>query len=350
LIHATLHQLKVFEATARHGSFTRAAEELFLTQPTVSMQVKQLTKAIGLPLFEQVGKRLYLTDAGRELYSTCQEIFQRLDQLEMSVANLKGMKQGKLRLAVITTTKYFMPRLLGPFCQHYPGIDVSLAVTNHEGVIDRLSNNQDDLYVMSQLPENIDIQSRAFLENPLVVVAPYDHPLAGEKQIPLKRLVDEPFIMREPGSGTRGAFQKMLDAQKLSIKVRLELGSNEAIKHAVAGGLGLSVLSRHTLVPEPANNELTILDVEGFPISRQWYVVYLSGKQLSVVASTFLDYLCDAAEKFSGGFANLSEWAKRTKEISEISTYEPTEFEPTELVSQIGQTELEESKDVVMQG
>jgi LysR family transcriptional regulator, low CO2-responsive transcriptional regulator len=319
LIHATLHQLKVFEATARHGSFTRAAEELFLTQPTVSMQVKQLTKAIGLPLFEQVGKRLYLTDAGRELYSTCQEIFQRLDQLEMSVANLKGMKQGKLRLAVITTTKYFMPRLLGPFCQNYPGIDVSLSVTNHEGVIERLANNQDDLYVMSQLPDHVDIKSHAFLENPLVMVAPYDHPLAGERNIPLRRLAEEYFIMREPGSGTRGALQKMLDAEKLTVKVRLELGSNEAIKQAVAGGLGLSVLSRHTLLPEGANSELTILDVEGFPISRQWYVVYLAGKQLSVVASTFLDYLCDAAEKFSGSFADVSEWAKRKVDLIDLA-------------------------------
>lgn len=298
MIHATLHQLKVFEATARHGSFTRAAEELFLTQPTVSMQVKQLTKAVGLPLFEQVGKRLYLTDAGRELFSTCQEIFTQLEQLEMKVADMKGMKQGHLKLAVITTTKYFMPRLLGPFCQLYPGIDVSLIVTNHEQVIERLANNQDDLYVMSQLPENIEIASHPFLDNPLVVVAPRSHPLAGEKQIPLKRLAEETFIMREPGSGTRRAFQKLLDEQKLAVKVRLELGSNEAIKQAIAGGLGLSVLSRHTLTME-TQNELTTLDVEGFPIPREWYVVYLAGKQLSVVANTFLEYLQAEAERLS---------------------------------------------------
>jgi DNA-binding transcriptional LysR family regulator len=314
LIHATLHQLKVFEATARHGSFTRAAEELFLTQPTVSMQVKQLTKAIGLPLFEQVGKRLYLTDAGRELYSTCQEIFQRLDQLEMKVANLKGMKQGRLRLAVITTTKYFMPRMLGPFCQRYPGIDVSLTVINHEQVIERLANNQDDLYVMSQVPENMDIKAHAFLENPLVVVAPCDHPLAKEKQIPLKRLAEEIFIMREPGSGTRGSFQQLLDSHKLAVKVRLELGSNEAIKQAIAGGLGLSVLSRHTLTADGTAHELTVLDVEGFPIHRQWYVVYLSGKQLSVVASTFLEYLKDAAAKLTEGYGGLPEWGQMKKD------------------------------------
>ena len=305
MIHATLHQLKVFEATARHGSFTRAAEEMFLTQPTVSMQVKQLTKAIGLPLFEQVGKRLFLTDAGQELFSTCKEIFQRLDQLEMTVADLKGMKQGKLRLAVITTTKYFMPRLLGPFCKQYPGIDISLAVTNHERVIERLASNQDDLYVMSQMPEHLDIKAQAFLDNPLVVVAPRDHALAQEKQIPLKRLAEELFIMREPGSGTRSALQKLLDANQLSVKVRLELGSNEAIKQAIAGGLGISVLSAHTLLLDGSTSELAILDVEGFPIQREWYVVYLAGKQLSVVASTFLDYLIEAAPKASEGWIGL---------------------------------------------
>lgn len=313
MIHATLHQLKVFEATARHGSFTRAAEELFLTQPTVSMQVKQLTKAIGLPLFEQVGKRLYLTDAGRELFSTCQDIFQQLEQLEMTIADLKGMKQGKLRLAVITTTKYFMPRLLGPFCQQYPGVDVSLIVTNHERVIERLADNQDDLYVMSQIPENLDVKSHAFLENPLVVVAPLHHPLAKEKNIPLKRIAEEPFIMREPGSGTRRAFQKLLDAQKLSVKVRLELGSNEAIKQAIAGGLGLSVLSRHTLLTD--NSDVTVLDVEGFPIERYWYIVYLAGKQLSVIAETFLDYMQQAAAELAEGYGlKGGEWLSKVRQ------------------------------------
>lgn len=307
MIHATLHQFKVFEATARHGSFTRAAEELYLTQPTVSMQVKQLTKALGLPLFEQVGKRLYLTDAGRELYSTCQEIFEKLDQLEMRVADFKGMKQGRLRLAVITTAKYFVPRLLGPFCQRYPGIDVSLIVTNHERAIDRLANNQDDLYVMSQLPEHIDIQAHPFLDNPLVVMAPKNHPLARESKIPLERLAQEPFIMRESGSGTRKAVQDLLERNQIEVKVRLELGSNEAIKQAIAGGLGLSVLSCHTLTPEGNTGELTILDVEGFPIERQWYVVHLGSKQLSVVASTFLDYLKAEASYLADGIMSLQE-------------------------------------------
>jgi DNA-binding transcriptional LysR family regulator len=305
LIHATLHQFKVFEATARHGSFTRAAEELFLTQPTVSMQVKQLTKALGLPLFEQVGKRLYLTDAGRELYSTCQDVFEKLDQLEMRVADLKGMKQGRLRLAVITTAKYFVPRLLGPFCQRYPGIDVSLVVTNHEQAIERIANNQDDIYVMSQLPEHLGVKAHPFLDNPLVVMAPKSHPLAGQKNIPLARLAEEPFIMRESGSGTRRAVQKLLDEHGIEVKVRLELGSNEAIKQAIAGGLGLSVLSCHTLTPDGHSGDLTILDIEGFPIKRQWYLVYLGGKQLSVVARTFLEYLQAEAGQLATGVMTL---------------------------------------------
>jgi DNA-binding transcriptional LysR family regulator len=296
---ATLHQLKVFEAAARNGSFTRAAEELFLTQPTVSMQVKQLTKAVGLPLFEQVGKRLYLTEAGRELFATCREIFEKLSQFEMTVADLKGLKQGRLRLSAITTAKYFVPRLLGPFCQLYPGIDIALQVTNHSGIVERLKENLDDLYIMSQLPDHLDISYQPFLDNPLVVLAPINHPLAQEKNISLQRLGEEPFILREPGSGTRTAIQKLFDEQGIMLKVKLELGSNEAIKQAIAGGLGVSVLSRHTLTPEAANTDLTVLDVECFPIRRHWYMVYPAGKQLSVVARTYFEYLMDAAKQIA---------------------------------------------------
>ncbi|WP_042490425.1 LysR family transcriptional regulator [Anabaena sp. PCC 7108] len=292
---ATLHQLKVFEAAARHGSFTRAAEELFLTQPTVSMQIKQLTKSVGLPLFEQVGKRLFLTEAGRELFTTCRQIFETIAQFEMTVADLKGLKQGQLRLAVITTAKYIIPRLLGPFCQLYPGIDISLQVTNHERILERMVNNLDDLYIMSQVPDHLDVNVKAFLENPLVVFAPVNHPLAQEKNIPIEKLVDQPFIMREPGSGTRRAVQSLFDEHGIKVKVKLELGSNEAIKQAIAGGLGISVLSRHTLLTD--SSEFSILDVQHFPMKRTWYMVYPSGKQLSIVARTYYEYLLEAAKK-----------------------------------------------------
>ena len=290
-MQATLHQLKVFEATARHGSFTRAAEELFITQPTVSSQIKQLSKTVGLPLFEQIGKRLYLTEAGQELLKTCQDVFQCLDNFEMKVADIQGTKQGSLRLAVITTAKYFIPRLLGEFTQKYPGIDVSLKVTNHQQIRERMQNNQDDLYIVSEPPEEMDLMSQPFLDNPLVVIARQDHPLAGQSHIPIKALNDQAFIMREQGSGTRRAVQNLLNKHRVDVRVRLELGSNEAIKQAIAGGMGISVLSQHTLVSEGAKSELTVLDIDEFPIKRRWYVASLGGKQLSVVAQAFLDFL-----------------------------------------------------------
>lgn len=287
----TLHQLRVFSVAARHGSYTRAAEELGLTQPTVSMQIKQLSQVLGLPLFEQIGKKLYLTQAGKELSHSCQEIFESLTQMEMTVSNLKGLKQGSLKLAVVTTAKCVIPRLLGPFCRRYTGVDVALEVTNHRGIMERAQDNQDDLYILSQLPSDIDLKSYPFLENPLVVIAPKSHPLAKEKNIPIERIAEEPLIMREVGSGTRRAVQKLFDEHHLPIKVKLELASNEAIKHAIVGGLGISVLSQHTIAIDGEGSELTVLCAEHFPIQCHWHVAYLAHKHLSVVAQTFLEFL-----------------------------------------------------------
>ena len=295
MIQATLHQLKVFETTARLASFTKAAEELNITQPTVSSQIKQLTKVIGLPLFEQIGKQLYLTDAGKELLKTCRQVFSSLDNFEMKIADFKGTKEGKLRLSVITTATYFIPRLLGSFCQQYPSIDVSLQVTNHQQMRKRMQKNEDDLYILSQPPEDIDLKSEPFIENPLVVVARKDHLLTNKKNIPLVDLQPYPFIMRESGSGTRQAVEKLFKENKIDIRVRLELGSNEAIKQAIVGDLGISVLSKHTLT-SAWHKDLTILDVEHFPIARHWYITYLAGKQLSVITQTFLDFLTDRSE------------------------------------------------------
>ena len=217
--------------------------------------------------------------------------FERLNNFEMKIADLKGTKQGQLRLAVITTAKYFVPRLLGSFCQHYPGVDVALQVTNHQEIQRRMLENEDDLYIVSNPPQEIDLRSQAFLDNPLVVVANKNHPLVGQKNIALKQLNNLQFIMREKGSGTRTAVLDLFTKNKISVNVKLELGSNEAIKQAIAGGLGISVLSEHCLISEGISGELTILDVDHFPIKRRWYVSYLAGKQLSVIAQTFLDYL-----------------------------------------------------------
>lgn len=296
LRHVSLRQMKVFESIARHLSFTRAAEELHLTQPTVSMQIKKLADEADLPLFEQVGKKIYLTDAGRELYSACRDIFERMDRLNMSFAEMKGVKKGRLRLTVITTAQYFAPELLGGFCQQYPGIEVSLEVTNREEALARLTNNDDDLYILGQPPRELDVVSVPFLENPLVVVARRDHPLARAKAIPLRRLAEEPFLVREPGSGTRAAFERLMKRHGLKVRVKMEIGSNEAIKHAVAGGLGLAVLSRHSLRFTDTRRPLAILDVQQFPIQRYWYIVHPAAKQLSVVARAFLDFLHQKAQ------------------------------------------------------
>ncbi|MDH5216547.1 MAG: LysR substrate-binding domain-containing protein [Gammaproteobacteria bacterium] len=297
--HSTFRQLEIFEAIARHGSFTRAAEELFLTQPTASMQIKKLTDAIGLPLFEQVGKRIYLTDAGEALKLTCSEIFGSLSNFEMLVSDMQGLKRGKLRLAVVTTAKYFAPRLLGPFCNKYPGIEVSLKVSNRERLLERLNDNLDDLYILGQPPENLDVVSVPFLDNPLVVLTSSTHPLVGEKNISLKRIAQEPFIMREPGSGTRMAVERLFNKYKIKINMRMELGSNEAIKQAIVGGLGVSVLSRHTLALDAAMGQLATLDVKHFPIERQWHAVHLTDKQPTIVAKTFLEYLYEASNYIS---------------------------------------------------
>lgn len=289
--HATLRQLQVFEAIVRLGSFTRAAEELFLTQPTVSMQIRKLTDAMGLPLFQHVGRNVEPTEAGLELYEACRRMFETLANLEMKVADLKGMKRGRLRMGVITTAKYLAPEILGEFSQLYPGIDLALKVTNRESIIERMHSNEDDLYIMGQAPEDeLDVEAFPFAPNPLVVMAPRNHPLVGKKNISLKEIANEPFIIREPGSGIRDATLRTFEAKGLRPKIRMELGSNEAIKHAIVGGLGLSVLSLHTLTLEGTDGPVAILDVEGFPILRNWYIVYPKGKELSLVARTFLEF------------------------------------------------------------
>jgi LysR family transcriptional regulator, low CO2-responsive transcriptional regulator len=307
---STLHQLKVFETVARLTSITRAAEELSLTQPTVSMQIKQLTQNIGVPLFEQIGKKLYLTASGQELFLTCQDIFDRLSRFEMKIADFQGLKQGKLKLATITTTKYFIPRALAPFCQLYPGVEVSLEITNHERVLERLNENLDDLYIISKVPERLDVALYPFLENPLVVIAPIDHPLAREKNIPISKLQDEAFIMRERGSGTRAAVEQLFAQHNVSVKVRLELGGNEAIKQAIGVGFGISVLSQHTFPQDSAMSGLTILDVQHFPIERQWYIVYPADKQLSIVASTFFDFLQQESASIASKMRGLAKIIK----------------------------------------
>lgn len=291
MMRVTLRQLRTFEAVARLKSFSRAADDMHVTQPTVSKQIKLLHEEVGLPLLEQIGKKIFLTEAGRELYATCANWLDTWGRFEQNIADLKGIKQGRLRISTVTTAKYFMPRILGPFFAEYPGVDIALEVLNRDRLLERLSRNEDDLYIMGVPPEGLDVESEPFMENPLVVLASVSHPMAHRKHIPLTDLANEPFLVREHGSGTRLTVERVFAERGTPLRIRMELGSNEAIKQAVAGGLGLALLSQSTLNLDPSQKEITVLDVQGFPIKRSWYAVRPKNKQASVVANAFLDFL-----------------------------------------------------------
>ncbi len=290
-LHLTLRQLEVFEAAARHLNYTRAADELHMTQPAVSMQVKQLEQSLGVELFEQLGKRLYLTEAGREVLAYARAVTQQLDELEGVLNRIKGLSGGRLRVSVATTANYFVPTLLGAFSRRYPDVTVTLDVTNRETLLRQLAENTVDLVIMGQPPAEADVEAEPFLDNPLVVVAPPEHTLAKKKRIPLTRLQEETFLVRESGSGTRSAMERFFAEHGIRIKTGMEVGSNEAIKQSVQAGLGLGLLSRATIEQELALGRLVVLDVEDFPIMRHWYVVHRRGKRLPPVAEVFKDYL-----------------------------------------------------------
>ena len=291
LRHATLHQLRIFLAVARHSSFARAAEELHLSPPTLSLQVKQLSETVGEALFEQLGKKIFLTAAGRTLADACQDMESRMERLSQDLAALRGVEKGSLKIAILTTVKYTVPKLLGGFCAAHPGIEVAMFVGNRETLLQRLASNQDDLYIMGQPPQQMDVVSEDFAVNPLVLVAPPRHPLVGQRRVAPHRLANEPFILREPGSGTRLTTERFFAEHGITLRNRLEVGSNEAIKQTVAGGLGLAVLSATTVVSELALKELVLLEVQGFPLIRHWHVVYPKGKKLSAAAAAFKAWL-----------------------------------------------------------
>lgn len=301
--HATFRQLQAFEAVARLGSFTRAAEELYLAQPTVSMQLKKLTDAIGLPLFEQHGIRIHLTDAGRELYAVCQEVFHALANFEMKIEDMKGLKRGRLRLGVISSAQYLAPYLLAQFHERYPGVEVSLSVTNREHLLERIVAYMDDLYILGQPPPEIEMAAYPLVPNPLVVMASRDHPLVGTRNVPLARLLEEPFIMRERGSGTRAAVIRLFESKGLSPPLaQMELASNEAIKQVISANLGISVMSLHALALEGTDGPIAILDVQGFPIERHWYLVHPRDKNVSVIAQSFLALVREQGQEIGEKF------------------------------------------------
>ncbi len=294
-MHVSLRQLRVFDAVARHLSYTRAAEELHLSQPAVSMQVRQLEDEAGLPLFERLGNRILLTEAGREVFDYGRTVNQALQEMQEVLQSLKGVSRGRLHLAVASTVNYFAPRLLAIFQKRYPGIRLELDVTNREQLVRMLYDNTVDLVLMGVPPSDVDVESESFMENPLVVIAPPDHPLVGERAIAPDRLADEIFVVREPGSGTRQTMERFFSDRGLNIRYGMQMTRNEAVKQAVRSGLGLSVVSLHTIELELETGRLVTLDVQGFPDRRQWYLVYRRGKRLSPAANAFREFVLSEA-------------------------------------------------------
>ena len=290
-MHITLRQLRIFEAVARNHSISRAAAEMHLTQPAVSMQMKQLEEQVGLPLIEQVGKRLVLTEAGEELRGHAREIAARMVDLNAAMDQFRGLERGLLQLAVVSTANYFLPALIAEFSRRHPGVRVSLQVGNREDVLAELVDNHADLAITGRPPASLDVVAQHFMDNPLVVIASPAHPLAAVRDIPLQRLAEETLVVREPGSGTRAAVERHFGEHGLACRAGCELGTNEALKQAVRAGLGLGVVSAQTIELELQTRCLVVLPVQGFPIVRHWYVLHRTHKRLSAAARTFRESL-----------------------------------------------------------
>jgi len=291
LQHVSLRQLRVFETAATLGSFSRTAEVLHLTQPGVSMHIKELETSAGLALFERMGKKLAVTEAGRELLTRAREVLRALKDAEDVLDGLKGLRRGRIDLAVVSTAKYFVPRLLARFGRDYPKLEIRLAVNNRDSVIQQLTANEIDLAIMGRSPQSLDTIAEAFAENPHVIIAAPSHPLAARRRIPVETVAKEVFVVREPGSGTRLAMQKFFDDHRLPCKVGMEMASNETIKQAVMAGMGVSFLSRHTIDLEFQTRRLAVLDVRGTPVIRHWHVAHLAKKRLSPTAAAFREFV-----------------------------------------------------------
>jgi len=297
--HATLRQLQILTSVAYMQSYTKAANNLYLSQPTVSIQIQKLSDAIGMPLFDCVGKKLHLTVAGNKVLQAAEEILDCLAHLSDDIIELQGEVKGELKISSVTNAKYFMPKILGVFLQNYPDVKPALKVTNRSSVLSRLKNNEDDIYITGQITDNQDVIIHPFIENEMVIVAYPNHPLKNKKNISLTELCKHQFIRREHGSGTRIAFDKLIEDHQLDIISYMELGSSEAIKQAVMAELGIAVLSLNNIQLELSNNLLIVLSVDKFPIKRYWNVVYSKNKHLSLVAKTFYEFMLKEGIKIS---------------------------------------------------
>jgi DNA-binding transcriptional LysR family regulator len=288
---ATFRQVKVFETVARHLSYSRAAQELHMSQPAVSIHIRQLEHYAGLPLFEQLGRRIYLTSAGEEMLRHSRAIIQELKDADAALAALKGVRGGRLDVAVISAGDYFFPGLLAEFCRRHERVSVCLSVNNREEILRQLTENRTDLTVLLRPPESYDMLAEPFAPQPHVIIAPPGHRLAGARQCSLPEVVHEPFIVREQGSDTRLAMEEFARESRVKFNVTMEIRSTETIKQAVIAGMGISFLSAHTVGRELELGRLAVLDVAGFPVMRKWHVVHHRNKRLPPVAAAFKQFL-----------------------------------------------------------
>ena len=296
-MHLTLRQLQCFSAVAQNLSFTKAADTLHLTQPAVSMQVRQLEQQTGIALTEQLGKQIHLTEAGEEVFRYARSILQQVDEMDDVLNKMKGLAGGQLRIAAISSANYFAPKLLGVFHHRFHDVGVSMDVTRQKSVLKQVADNEVDMAIMGQPPEGMNVDAIAFMENPLVIVAPPGHRLAKQKNIALKQMEKEIFLTREPGSGTRGAMHRFFREHKLKLTTGMEMGSLEGIKQSVQAKLGVGLLPRGAIEAELKLKKLVVLDIKGMPIKRHWYVVLHKGKRLSAAADAFKTLLVDEAEE-----------------------------------------------------
>ncbi len=292
----TLKQLKIFSAVAEHQSYTDAAKKLFLTQPAVSMQIKQLEDFVGMPLFERVGKQVGLTEAGQELLHYAKSIQHQMDEAALLLSELKGVERGRLHLTMASTANYFAPQLIAAFKHEYPRADIILDVTNRSGLVDAVEHNRTDMAIMGKPPSGHHLVGIPFMDNPLVVIAAPTHPLVKQQPIVLSDLADEPFIVREPDSGTRMAVDRFFNRHNLELIAGMEMNRSEAIKQAVMAELGLGIVSLHTIEMELALKRLVVLEVEDFPIKRQWHIVHREGKRFAAIPESFKSFVLEQAE------------------------------------------------------
>jgi LysR family transcriptional regulator, low CO2-responsive transcriptional regulator len=289
----TLKQLQTFIEVAREKSVSKAAERLFVTQPAVSMQIRQLEDAFGLALIEPFGRNIRLTNAGQEFLTHAIAALAQLKDLESSMAEHVGIKKGRNDLAIVSTAKYFVPMLLVQFSKLLPGIEVKLRIDNRENILGLLSRSEIDLVIMGRAPTTLDCEATPFATNPLGIVCAPDHPLARRKRLSIDALKDYEFVVREQGSGTRAAMERLFAQHDLPLKVVMEMPSNETIKQAVMAGMGLSFLSLRTVRHELAAGHLALVDISGMPIVGKWYVTHLRQKKLSPAAKSFKSFLID---------------------------------------------------------